>query len=186
MSGAPSSDDGVERDGLAATRSEPRTARGGPRPAASSDAAAVGDVPPEALGILSELAGFNLRIAYGRASAVFQRRFEEMELAPIQFAALECIARSGGHAQTEIAERVGTAPSVLVTPLERLEARGLIERGRDPADRRRAVVWITASGTELLDRAREVIRDVEDELLEGLSAWEREQLLDLLTKVTGR
>jgi DNA-binding MarR family transcriptional regulator len=137
-------------------------------------------------GVLPDLVGFNLRIAYGLASQLFSVRFASMDLAPIQFAALEFISRTGGLSQTEIAEHVGTAPTVLVTPLERMESRGLIERGRDPADRRRAVVWITEAGKALLSSARAEITAVEDELLAPLDPWEREQLLEFLQKVARR
>jgi len=137
-------------------------------------------------GILPELAGFNLRIAYGLASQLFLAHFETMDLAPLQFAALEFISNAGGRSQTEIAERIGTAPSVLVAPLERLERRRLIKRTRDPRDRRRAVVGITPEGTKLLLRARAEVTLVEEKLMDGLDPWERGQLIDLLRKLVDR
>ena len=119
-------------------------------------------------GRLPDLIGFNLRICYGTAAQIFAKAFEPLELAPIQFAALEFVANTPDRAQTEIAEQIGTAPSVLVGPLEKLERRGLITRGRDAADRRRFVVRVTDEGEALLAEAHDRIDEVEAELTQDL------------------
>lgn len=137
-------------------------------------------------GRLPDLIGFNLRICYGIATQIFARAFDSLDLAPIQFAALEFVANTPDRAQTEIADEIGTAPSVLVGPLEKLERRKLITRGRDDADRRRFVVRATEDGKALLVEARERIEQVEAELTRELDAAERAQLLRLLRRVAGR
>jgi DNA-binding MarR family transcriptional regulator len=137
-------------------------------------------------GRLPDLIGFNLRICYGIAAQIFARAFEPLDLAPIQFAALEFVANTPDRAQTEIAEQIGTAPSVLVGSLEKLERRGLITRGRDAADRRRFVVRATEEGEALLAEAHGRIEEVEDELTSGLDRAERATLLGLLRRVAGR
>lgn len=137
-------------------------------------------IPDADRGVLPALIGFNLRICYGIAGQIFARAFEETELAPIQFAALEFVASTPDRAQTEIAEQIGTAPSVLVGPLEKLERRELITRTRDSSDRRRFVVRITRTGQRLLDDARKRIVDVERELTAQLDTGERDELLRLL------
>jgi DNA-binding MarR family transcriptional regulator len=137
-------------------------------------------------GRLPDLIGFNLRICYGIAAQIFARAFDSLELAPIQFAALEFVANTPDRAQTEIAEQIGTAPSVLVGPLEKLERRGLITRGRDAADRRRFVVRATEEGETLLAEAHDRIDEVEAELTAELDPSERDTLLRLLRRVAGR
>lgn len=144
------------------------------------------DGTPADRGRLPDLIGFNLRICYGIAAQIFSRAFESLDLAPIQFAALEFIAATPDRAQTEIAEQIGTAPSVLVGPLEKLERRGLISRERDAADRRRFVVRATPEGEALLREARDRIDDVEAELTADLNAAEQRTLLDLLRRLAGR
>ena len=67
--------------------------------------------------------------------------------------------------------------------LDDLEARGLIERSRDPADRRRHVVTLTPAGREAVERLRVVSRQVEDEFFEPLGAQERKELYALLSRV---
>src|SRR5205085_953902 len=50
-----------------------------------------------------------------------------------------------------------------------LQARGLIERHRDPADRRRLVLALTADGRKLLDEHRAEVGELEAEMLSGLT-----------------
>jgi DNA-binding MarR family transcriptional regulator len=82
--------------------------------------------------------------------------------------------------QRELGQAMETDPSILVTLLNPLEADGFLARDRDPADRRRHVVTITASGKRRLDRAAEAQREAEDHIFAGLSSAQREQLRDLL------
>ncbi len=134
-------------------------------------------------GVLEECIGYNLRISYALASQLFARAFEDQELAPIQFAALEFIARNPHLSQREIARHIGTAPTVLVKPLDKLEKRGLISRLRSTDDRRRSRVRLTPAGEELLKDARQRILGVEARLTENLSAEESRALLELLRKL---
>ena len=137
-------------------------------------------------GVLPDLIGFNLRLSYGIASQVFSRVFEAVDLAPIQFAALELISHRPLLSQTEIAKHIGTSPPVLVRPFERLEQRGLISRKRAADDRRRFLVEITEAGERLMKGARAHIAEVEDELTAPLSASERDTLLVLLQRLSDR
>ena len=63
-------------------------------------------------GILKECIGYNLRISYALAGQLFARVFDDQELAPIQFAALEFISQNPHLSQREIAFHIGTAPTV--------------------------------------------------------------------------
>jgi DNA-binding MarR family transcriptional regulator len=76
--------------------------------------------------------------------------------------------------------RRGCDPSILVGLFNPLEADGYLSRERDPADRRRHVVTITAPGKQKLDRAAQAQREAEDELFAGLTATQRNQLRALL------
>ena len=85
--------------------------------------------------------------------------------------------------QSTIADALTLDPSRLVALLDSLETRGLIERQRDPLDRRRHVVSITAEGKRALDRIREVIKQLEDEFFEPLDPKSRAQLQELLLRI---
>ncbi|WP_235498141.1 MULTISPECIES: MarR family winged helix-turn-helix transcriptional regulator [unclassified Frankia] len=64
--------------------------------------------------------------------------------------------------------------------LNELEAAGLAERRRDPADRRRHIVTMTEAGRRALEQAEQAQETIEDEILTGLSPQERATLTQLL------
>lgn len=85
--------------------------------------------------------------------------------------------------QQALIEMVGVDPSKLVGLLNDLEADGLIVRKRDPQDRRRHIVEVSAKGSARLEDAKKIASKVEEELLAGLDAAQREELLVLLAEV---
>lgn len=102
------------------------------------------------------------------------------DLMPRQFQLLGLLDDDGPLGQRELGQAMATDPSILVTLLNPLEADGFVARNRDPADRRRHVVTLTAAGKRRLDRAAEAQRQAEDAMFAGLSTEQRAQLRDLL------
>ena len=156
------------------------------RPDSTSKRGASSNLPSGELGLLDRLVGFNLRIGYNRAVGLFSRAFDQVELAPIQFAALEYIANNPDCSQKEMASDIGSSAAALVSPLERLERQGWIARHRIEADRRRARINLTPAGAAVLDEAKKRVRDVDRKLVSDLTRRERDQLLLLLRKISGR
>ena len=70
----------------------------------------------------------------------------------------------------------------MVSLIDQLETAGLAKRRPRPTDRRAREVVITPKGRRLLERSRQMASQVEDEVLSGLSAAERRQLLTLLQR----
>jgi DNA-binding MarR family transcriptional regulator len=66
--------------------------------------------------------------------------------------------------------------------LNELESQGLVERRRDPQDRRRHLVTITDTGLEALERAENAQGSIEDEVLGSLTLEERSTLHHLLSQ----
>ena len=64
--------------------------------------------------------------------------------------------------------------------VDRLAARGLVERHPDPDDRRGVIVRLTAEGKAAVDGAFEALLAAEADLLADLPARERKRLADLL------
>jgi DNA-binding MarR family transcriptional regulator len=78
--------------------------------------------------------------------------------------------------QGEIGETMGGVdPSILVTLLNPPEAAGFVSRERDPADRRRRVVTLTAAGRRHFDSATRAQREAEDALFAGLDEEQRRE-----------
>ncbi|MFZ3562624.1 winged helix DNA-binding protein [Streptomyces sp. BH055] len=70
--------------------------------------------------------------------------------------------------------------------LERLRRRGLLDLEKDDRDRRRKLVRITESGRHLVARLTPGVTDVSDQLLDVLTAEEREEFLRMPRRVTTR
>jgi DNA-binding MarR family transcriptional regulator len=85
--------------------------------------------------------------------------------------------------QGAIADALGYDKGQLVGLLDELEDAGLIERRRDPADRRRHVVQMTPAGRKTLERLRRLSARLEDEFLSSLGEKERQQLHGLLLRL---
>src|SRR3954466_8107017 len=101
-------------------------------------------------------------------------------LKPRQFQILGLLHDHGGLAQRELMAEMDVDPSILVTLLNPLETDGLVSRERDPADRRRHLVTLTAAGGRALDSASRAQKETEDQLFASLDDEQREQLGALL------
>jgi DNA-binding MarR family transcriptional regulator len=77
-------------------------------------------------------------------------------------------------------------PSDMVRLMDEMIAKRLVARDRDPADRRRYRITLTATGRNTLTTARKVIREAERTTLQPLSATERATLHALVTKIHAR
>jgi DNA-binding MarR family transcriptional regulator len=106
--------------------------------------------------------------------------FEETGLTPYHHAVLALLEEEPPETQAMIADALGYDRSHLVGMLDELEERGLIERKRDPADRRRHLVSLTPEGKKASTRLRAVIKQVEEDFFAPLDAQQREQLKSLL------
>lgn len=95
------------------------------------------------------------------------------------------VLRSAGEAmsQRELADRMGVEGPTLVRHLDRLEREGLIERHRDPVDRRVTRIVVTDEGQQTLGRLAAVAAQFEKELRSALGAGEYAQMLSVLKKV---
>jgi DNA-binding MarR family transcriptional regulator len=99
-----------------------------------------------------------------------------------QVSMLVALRDQGELPQTLLCDMMGTTQNTVVTWLNDLEERGYVARLRDPDDRRKHNVTITAAGAAALERAETELRRLEDEVLAGLSADERTQLRRLLAR----
>jgi DNA-binding MarR family transcriptional regulator len=133
---------------------------------------------PEAA--ITEFAGqlfFRLwRASHTRIAAAL----ETVGLTPARFGLLNLLGAFEGANQQELGSAMGIDPSTMVSLIDELEAAGLAKRQPHPKDRRAREVVLTAKGRRLRERGRQMASQVEDEVLGGLSAAERRDLLKLL------
>jgi DNA-binding MarR family transcriptional regulator len=118
------------------------------------------------------------------SKALHRRSSEEllgMRLKP--YMALGYMGDHPGATQQELESALFMDANSVVLILNELEAAQFSIRRRDPLDRRRHIVEITASGRHALDKANKARESLEDEVLAPLSPEERATLLSLVRRV---
>src|SRR6058998_2881808 len=110
---------------------------------------------------LARMSGYRL----GEALAALEMRTHE-------FAVLHHLQQAGPLSQQELGSALRINPSNLVGLLDALEGDGLVVRPRDPADRRRHLVELTAEGQRRLAEAKRVVAAAELDLLAPLTEVE--------------
>ncbi len=117
------------------------------------------------------------------AAQRFAERIAELELTPPQTGLLRCVAQRPGQSQQAIAAQLGTTPSRLVGLVDGLQQRDLIERRRNPGDRRNYALYLTEAGRRCMGRIGLAAKQHEDAFCAGLSDAERAQLQALLRRL---
>ena len=93
-----------------------------------------------------------LQVAFERVHAHFAAAVAELDLAPVQAKALHELNVEPPISMRELAERLKSDPSNVTGLIDRLEARGLVERRPDPNDRRIKGLALTAAGAKMRER----------------------------------
>ena len=121
-------------------------------------------------------AGFELVAAHFAATVV------ELDLAPAQARALHELDLDRPMSMRELAERLKSDPSNLTGLIDRLEARGLVERRPDPTDRRIKGLALTPAGAQLREKLFARLYKAPPAVA-GLSQHDQRALRDVLQRV---
>ncbi|MFF0575320.1 MarR family winged helix-turn-helix transcriptional regulator [Streptosporangium saharense] len=117
------------------------------------------------------------------AAARFAERVGVLGVAPSDVGLLRMISTRPGRSQQSLAEELGVVPSRVVTLVDGLERKGLVERRRNPQDRRNYALHLTEEGSRVMAGMREVGAAHEDDICAALDEPQREQLAALLEAV---
>jgi DNA-binding MarR family transcriptional regulator len=140
---------------------------------------------PRVREVLCERMGFlfaKLHHRWGNASVTALRE-AGLGLAGLHMGALAVVESAGPMSQQALGEHLRKDRTSVVAIVDELEGEGLVERRRNPDDRRAYALEITEKGRDWLSRARPVLDESDEELLSDLSPEERQALLELLQRV---
>jgi MarR family transcriptional regulator for hemolysin len=99
-----------------------------------------------------------------------------------EYSILSILETDGPGSQAELARLLGKVPAMVVSAVDALEQRGFVARERDPSDRRRTRVVLTAAGRRALAHGNEIADETVAANLPGLSPAELRQLHELLER----
>ncbi len=133
--------------------------------------------------VVEDHVGFLLRRAHQRHVALFNAGMAHGELTPTQFTALFKTVQLGRITQNHLGRLAAMDPATIQGVVQRLVARGLVRRSRDPMDRRTAVLEPTEAGVSLIGRIVPCAQQSHEQALAPLSPEERAQVLYLLRKL---
>ena len=129
----------------------------------------------------------SLGFLLGDVSRLLRKRFDmrarELGLTRAQWRVLARLRRREGINQRDLAEILEIENITLTRHIDRLEDKGLVERRRDPADRRAWNLYLNAKVQPVLDRMRELSVMTRTEALNGISEADSERLIDQLLHI---
>lgn len=133
------------------------------------------------------MAGHLIRRMQQASTQVFTRRVQDagFDLTSVQFAALDAIYANPGVDQARIAALIAYDRATIGGVIDRLEQKGLVSRVVSKRDRRAREVTLTDTGRRTFEALLPVVQEVQDDIMAGLDANERDTFLALAAKVIG-
>jgi MarR family transcriptional regulator, transcriptional regulator for hemolysin len=127
--------------------------------------------------------GFLLADVARLMSRNFDRRAQKVGLSRAQWQVLAWLKRNEGISQIQLADLLEILPMTLVRLIDRLEARGLIERRADPADRRIYRLYLGQGAHPVLDQLWQLGVETRRQALPDISPAEEAILVDILSRM---
>ena len=113
----------------------------------------------------------------------FDRHAVGLGVTRAQWKVLFKLTRTPGLRQVELADMLDLEPITLCRILDRLEEAGLVERVRDPEDRRAWRLHVTAKAKPLVDKLQSVGAELVEQAFAGIDREDIELTRDVLTRI---
>ncbi len=135
----------------------------------------------------TEMAGHLIRRLHQHSTQVFAAHTREagFDITPVQFAALDAINEHPGIDQAGVAELIAYDRATIGEVINRLVAKGLVERAVNNTDRRARVLRLTADGAETFRALLPVVSDLQAAILANLAVKDRAAFLSLARSAVG-
>ena len=128
-----------------------------------------------------DMAGHLIRRLHQHSTQIYTNRTREagFDITSVQFAALDAIKANPGIDQAGVAGLIAYDRPTIGEVINRLVAKGLVERAVNDADRRARVLRLTPEGEDTFERLLPIVRDLQTAILGNLTPDERSAFLRL-------
>jgi DNA-binding MarR family transcriptional regulator len=141
------------------------------------------DVPLDQSKLL-RLVGYNLRRAYVLSiTPLFRKRMAKYHLKPVEYTILSLLKANPNINQKRLSLAINVSPPNMATLLDRLEARDLLSRQRNPLDKRSQILVLTPEGLRICTKGEKTLGELDLDATAALSDQERSELIRLLQKM---
>ena len=124
--------------------------------------------------------GHLIRRLHQISVGIFLQELGESGLTPVQYAALQTVANAPGLDQRTLARQIALDTSTTGGVVDRLAARGWMERRSAADDRRVRLLHLTPAGEDALAQAAPAMLRAQDLILGPLTARQRAEFMRLL------
>jgi DNA-binding MarR family transcriptional regulator len=127
--------------------------------------------------------GYLFRRMQQIAVSIFMEECRSFDLTPVQYAALIAMHTHPGIDATRLSAVIAFDRSTLGSVIERLEAKGYVERKPAPEDKRIKLLYLTKPGAAILREIIPVVERAQARMLQPLKPAARKTLLALLSQL---
>jgi len=142
-----------------------------------------GNAIPETMDDVYTKPGYLFRRMQQIAVSIFLEECRDVDLTPVQYAALVAIRTHPGVDATRLSALIAYDRSTLGSVVERLETKGWIRREGGSSDKRVKLLLLTAKGTSLLRQVMGAVDRAQARMLAPLKPADRTTLMTLLSQL---
>lgn len=130
--------------------------------------------------------GYLIRRLHQISVGIFLQEAGDLGVTPVQYAALQVVGNQPGIDQRTLARTIALDASTTGGVVDRLEARGWMERRTAPEDRRARQLVLTAAGRQALDDTVPAMLRAQEQILAPLTERQRTAFMRMLNLIVTR
>ena len=124
--------------------------------------------------------GYAIRRLHQISVGIFLQSVGEGGVTPVQYAALQVVSNLPGIDQRTLARNIALDTSTIGGVVDRLEARGWLERRTSPQDRRARQLFLTRAGDQTLAETIPAMLSAQEQILAPLTESQRKVFMRML------
>ena len=132
---------------------------------------------------LDRSVGFILNRAARSMKRTLEARLSTFGITATQYVILAHLAKEDGLSQTKLGNRLYFDNPTVTGVIDRMERDGLVERRRDPRDRRVINIFLSDRAKGILSDINSIADEVNDRALDSCSARQKSELIDMLNTI---